>query len=135
MGAPSSLSLSALSLYALFLVWVSKPHQSYGFTGGIAVAPPSDGICATAVVIHGYKCQEFESEWRARRFGASTFKGELAQPQPKNGQHTQQPQLSSFPKNRRSIETDETDLTWLKCCMMAIAKGMGTTVDDIEETI
>ncbi|KAL6960438.1 sterol esterase [Sarracenia purpurea var. burkii] len=60
MGAPSSLSLSALSLYALFLVWVSKPHQSYGFTGGIAVAPPSDGICATAVVIHGYKCQEFE---------------------------------------------------------------------------
>ncbi|PSS33754.1 Triacylglycerol lipase [Actinidia chinensis var. chinensis] len=61
----SLLSLAVSGLCALILLG-TQPHQalgsrqgSLGLTGDAVVAPPP-GICAIAVTIHGYQCQEFD---------------------------------------------------------------------------
>ncbi|GFS31087.1 Myzus persicae-induced lipase 1 [Actinidia rufa] len=61
----SLLSLAVSGLCALILLG-TQPHQalgsrqgSLGLTGGAVVAPPP-GMCAIAVAIHGYQCQEFD---------------------------------------------------------------------------
>ncbi|KAA8530112.1 hypothetical protein F0562_004821 [Nyssa sinensis] len=66
MGLHSSPSVAMLSLYTLVLVMI-EPHGalglsrgSFGLTGNALPAPAPAGICASAVSVHGYKCQEFE---------------------------------------------------------------------------
>lgn len=57
-----------LSLLLSVLVLVVHPHIAYGSSrGSVGITtnnaiqvPPELGICATSVVVHGYKCQEFE---------------------------------------------------------------------------
>ncbi|TYI06887.1 hypothetical protein ES332_A10G190100v1 [Gossypium tomentosum] len=60
--APSELlSLASLSL---LLALVVQPHEAYGSTRGSFLSNDGsaavNGICATSVTIHGYKCQEHE---------------------------------------------------------------------------
>ncbi|XP_034891112.1 triacylglycerol lipase 2 [Populus alba] len=65
--APQSMSRLA-SIYSFCVLGLMvMPHQVYGssrgssaLTSGISDHPPADGICATLVTIHGYKCQEHE---------------------------------------------------------------------------
>jgi len=65
--APQSMSRLA-SIYSFCVLGLMvMPHQIYGssrgslaLTSGISDHPPADGICATLVTIHGYKCQEHE---------------------------------------------------------------------------
>ncbi|TKY46396.1 Triacylglycerol lipase 2 [Spatholobus suberectus] len=55
-----------VALTLCFLVLASVPRQaqasSRGFYGikDVAAEPPVDGLCASSVTIHGYKCQELE---------------------------------------------------------------------------
>ncbi|CAK9145472.1 unnamed protein product, partial [Ilex paraguariensis] len=65
--ASTVIRLTVLSLCAraLLLLIISNPHQalgssrgSFGLTGDITGLPA--GLCASAVSIHGYICQEFE---------------------------------------------------------------------------
>ncbi|XAR51990.1 Triacylglycerol lipase [Bertholletia excelsa] len=63
MAPGSFLSVVTLSLCALLLV--NEPYRafgrvSWGLTARMVVAPMGAGICAEAVAIHGYKCQEFD---------------------------------------------------------------------------
>ncbi|KAK7825114.1 triacylglycerol lipase 2 [Quercus suber] len=64
MGVPGLLGLAAWSFYVLVLA--VQPHQahssirgSFGLNKG-AVASPENGICASSVTVHGYKCEEHE---------------------------------------------------------------------------
>ncbi|KAF3947455.1 hypothetical protein CMV_026409 [Castanea mollissima] len=64
MGGPGLLSLAAWSFYVLVLA--VQPHQahssirgSFGLNKG-AVASPENGLCASSVTVHGYKCEEHE---------------------------------------------------------------------------
>jgi NhaP-type Na+/H+ and K+/H+ antiporter len=65
--APQSMSRLA-SIYSFCVLGLMvMPHQIYGssrgslaLTSGISDHPLADGICATLVTIHGYKCQEHE---------------------------------------------------------------------------
>ncbi|KAE8697097.1 Triacylglycerol lipase 2 [Hibiscus syriacus] len=63
---PSPADLVALGLLLCFLVLVVGPDGTHGSSRGSfgpnngAAAPVSNGICATSVTIHGYKCQEHE---------------------------------------------------------------------------
>ncbi|KAF8399932.1 hypothetical protein HHK36_015803 [Tetracentron sinense] len=57
------LSLAVLSF--CFLVLVVEPHRAHGSSRGSYGAadlsvPPLVGLCASSVIVHGYKCQEFE---------------------------------------------------------------------------
>ncbi|XP_022750479.1 triacylglycerol lipase 2-like [Durio zibethinus] len=64
MGPPDLLSLALLSL--CLLVLVVEPHRAYGSSRGSfglnngPATPAANGICATSVTIHGYKCKEYE---------------------------------------------------------------------------
>ncbi|XVF57823.1 hypothetical protein PTKIN_Ptkin07bG0013500 [Pterospermum kingtungense] len=64
---PDLLSLASLSL--CLLVLVVEPYRAYGSSRGPfgrngrnngPAAPAVNGICATSVTIHGYKCEEHE---------------------------------------------------------------------------
>ncbi|KAM3761191.1 hypothetical protein ACB098_01G249300 [Castanea mollissima] len=64
MGGPGLLNLAAWSFYVLVLA--VQPHQahssirsSFGLNKG-GVASPENGLCASSVTIHGYKCEEHE---------------------------------------------------------------------------
>ena len=64
MGVPGLLGLTAWSFYVLVLA--VQPHQahssirgSFGLNKG-AVASPENGLCASSVTVHGYKCEEHE---------------------------------------------------------------------------
>ncbi|KAK3033471.1 hypothetical protein RJ639_033075 [Escallonia herrerae] len=69
MASHSLLGLGVLSLWALVLA--IQPYQALGSSrgslglitgsGAVDAAPPS-GLCAAAVLVHGYKCQEFNKE-------------------------------------------------------------------------
>ncbi|KAK3036459.1 hypothetical protein RJ639_030058 [Escallonia herrerae] len=69
MASHSLLGLGVLSLWALVLT--IQPYQALGSSrgslglitgsGAVDAAPPS-GLCAAAVLVHGYKCQEFNKE-------------------------------------------------------------------------
>nr|KYP41015.1 Triacylglycerol lipase 2 [Cajanus cajan] len=50
------LGLACFSALTLFLV---LPHEAHASNRGIVI-PPSFGICASSVIVHGYKCQEHE---------------------------------------------------------------------------
>ncbi|KAK4544637.1 hypothetical protein RGQ29_032992 [Quercus rubra] len=64
MVVPGVLGLAAWSFYVLVLA--VQPHQahssirgSFGLNKG-AVASPENGLCASSVTVHGYKCEEHE---------------------------------------------------------------------------
>lgn len=66
MALHGSLTSAALSLFAFLLV-ITGPYLALGssrgpsgLTGNAVIAPPPAGICAAAVAVHGYKCQEFD---------------------------------------------------------------------------
>jgi lysosomal acid lipase/cholesteryl ester hydrolase len=48
------------------IVLAVQPQRAYGLSRGSfrlskeVVAPPENGICASSVTVHGYKCQELE---------------------------------------------------------------------------
>ncbi|XP_030953610.1 LOW QUALITY PROTEIN: triacylglycerol lipase 2-like [Quercus lobata] len=64
MGVPGLLGLAAWSFYVLVLA--VQPHQAHGSIRGSfglnkdAVASPENGLCASSVTVHGYKCEEHE---------------------------------------------------------------------------
>lgn len=64
MALHSSITSAVLSIFAFLLV--TEPYLALGssrgplgLTGNVVIAP-SVGMCAAAVAIHGYKCQEFD---------------------------------------------------------------------------
>jgi hypothetical protein len=60
------LGLTKFSVLSLcFLVLATFPYQvsshgSFGRKPNGAYPPLDDGICATSVIVHGYKCQELQ---------------------------------------------------------------------------
>ncbi|XP_061370264.1 triacylglycerol lipase 2-like [Gastrolobium bilobum] len=63
----ASLGLMGLATLTLcLLVLATVPHQAHALSRGsfgtknVAVEPSVDGLCASSVTIHGYKCQELE---------------------------------------------------------------------------
>jgi lysosomal acid lipase/cholesteryl ester hydrolase len=64
MAARGLLGLAAWSFCVLVLA--VQPHRAYGSIRGSfginkgVVASPANGICASSVIVHGYKCQELE---------------------------------------------------------------------------
>ncbi|KAL4653134.1 hypothetical protein ACB092_01G280600 [Castanea dentata] len=64
MGGPGLLNLAAWSFYVLVLA--VQPHQAHSSIRGSlglnkgAVASPENGLCASSVTVHGYKCEEHE---------------------------------------------------------------------------
>ncbi|KAI8541333.1 hypothetical protein RHMOL_Rhmol08G0052900 [Rhododendron molle] len=68
MALHGSLTSAALSFFALILLVLTGPYPALGssrvpsgLTGNPVIAPPPPaGICAAAVAVHGYKCQEFD---------------------------------------------------------------------------
>ncbi|KAF8011125.1 hypothetical protein BT93_J1672 [Corymbia citriodora subsp. variegata] len=68
--------LPSFALGCFLLVLAIEPHVAHGSSrsstlgvggGGIAAPPATEGICASSVAIHGYKCQEFDVIKRSSR--------------------------------------------------------------------
>lgn len=60
--APNSFLNLAVSSFCLQLLALVLPYQAFGSSRSQINefnAPPP-GLCASAVIIHGYKCQEFD---------------------------------------------------------------------------
>ncbi|TKY63079.1 Triacylglycerol lipase 2 [Spatholobus suberectus] len=57
------LGLTSFAAWTLLLVLATVPHQAHASSPGSLgriINPPVYGICASSVIVHGYKCQEHE---------------------------------------------------------------------------